>query len=68
MLKRIRALNELEFEEAKANEAVYGKYRELYVYVTLGSENIYLEHPTDNPKTQYRLFKKCTIEYSETED
>lgn len=66
MIKRIQALDELEFEAAKSNECIYGKYRKLYVYIKLGTEQEYIEHPNDDPKTKYKFFKNCIIEYSQT--
>jgi hypothetical protein len=67
-MKRIKALNRLEFEAAKTHEAVYGKYKGLYVYIELGVEEEYKEHPNDDSNTEYRLFRGCNIEYSETEE
>ncbi|WP_242578103.1 hypothetical protein [Chroococcus sp. FPU101] len=66
MIKRVQALDELEFDAAKSNECIYGKYKQLYVYVKLGVEEEYRENPTDDPKTQYKLFRRRTIEYSQT--
>jgi hypothetical protein len=68
MIKRIKALNELEFESAKSGEAVYGKYKGLFVYIELGMEGEYQEKPQDDPKTQYRFFRQCKVEYSTTEE
>lgn len=68
MIKKIKALNRLEFEAAQSNEAVYGTYKGLYVYMELGREQEYREHPKDDPNTSYKLFRQCDIEYSETSD
>ncbi len=67
-LKRIKALDRLEFEDATSNEGFYGKYKGMFAYVQLGTEREYQEQPGDDPKTQYRFFKNCDVEYSETED
>jgi hypothetical protein len=67
-MKRIRALNQLEFAAASSNECIYGKYRGMYVYIELGTEGEYISHPKDDPKTEYRLFRGCNVEYSETEE
>ncbi|WP_013324619.1 hypothetical protein [Gloeothece verrucosa] len=61
-------LNKLEFEAAKTNEEVYGKYKGVYLYIKLGTEEEYKENPKDDPKTEYKFFRGCTIEYSETEE
>lgn len=62
MIKRIQALDELEFEVAKSNECIYGKYRQLYIYIKLRTEQEYIERPNDDLKTRYKLFRNCTIE------
>jgi hypothetical protein len=67
-MKRIRALNELEFAAASSGESIYGKYKGMYAYIELGIEEEYREHPKDEPKTTYRLFRNCNVEYSETEE
>jgi hypothetical protein len=70
MIKHIKALDSREFEEAESNGSVYGQYKLdkkwIYVYVELGTEGEYREHFKDDPKTQYRFFRKCVIYYSET--
>jgi hypothetical protein len=66
-MRKIKAINIREFKQACSNGEVYGKYRKLYVYIELGIEQDYREHPSDNPKTEYRLFRGCSIEYSETQ-
>lgn len=68
MIKRIKALNELEFDSAKSGEPVYGKYKKLFVYIELGKEEECRGNPQDNQKTQYRLFRRCKVEYSKTEE
>ncbi|MFP5274524.1 hypothetical protein [Coleofasciculus sp.] len=67
LTKRIKALNPLEFKEAISNEDFYGKYKGMFVYVKLGNEEEYREQPGDNSNTQYRFFRNCIVEYSETE-
>lgn len=67
-LKEIKALNKLEFAATKANGAIYGKCNGVYAYVELGKEEEYIERPNDNPKTEYRFFINCTVEYSETKE
>ncbi len=66
--KRIKVLNQDEFEAATSNEAVYGKYKGLFAYIELGTEGKYRECPKDDTKTQYRFFRNCNVEYSETEE
>ncbi len=68
MIKRIKALSKSEFDEAQPYGDVFGSYKGLYVYVNLGREDNYQEKPKDDPKTEYRLFRSCEIEYSETEE
>ncbi len=67
-MKRIKALNKLEFDSSESYGTVYGQYKRLYVYIELGQETEYREHPKDDPKTKYRRFINCTVEYSESED
>jgi len=66
MVKRIRSLNRREFEAATSDEAVYGKYLGVYVYVELGREDMYQESPKDDPSKSYRLFRNCTAFYART--
>lgn len=66
VIKRVKALNKIEFEQSCSNGSVYGKYKGLFVYIELGIEQDYREHPLDNPKTEYKLFKNCYIEYAQT--
>ncbi|MGK7898136.1 MAG: hypothetical protein AB4372_32090 [Xenococcus sp. (in: cyanobacteria)] len=68
MIKRIKALIKSEFDAAKPYGDVYGSYKGLYVYIILGREETYRENPKDDPKTEYRLFRSCDIDYSETEE
>ena len=68
MEKRIRALNQEEFTAACPNGSVYGKYRGVFVYVELGKEEEYRERPNDDLKTNYRFFRNCKVEYSDTID
>lgn len=66
-MRRIKAVNKREFEQACSNGEVYGQFRELYVYIELGEEREYRENPKDDPSTEYRLFRGCYIEYSQTQ-
>lgn len=68
MIKRIKALNELEFDSAKSGEPVYGKYKKLFVYIELAKEEEYRENPQDNQKTLHRRKSRCRVEYSKTEE
>lgn len=65
-MKRIKALNKQEFEQSCSDGTVYGQYLGLMVYLELGEETEYREHPKDDPKTDYRKFNNCYIEYAET--
>jgi len=66
MEKKIKALNQEEFNAACTRGSVYGKYRGTFVYVELGEEEEYRERPHDDPKTNYRFFRNCKVEYSDT--
>ncbi|MBW4635769.1 MAG: hypothetical protein KME30_28985 [Iphinoe sp. HA4291-MV1] len=33
----------------------------LYTYVELGKEQEYIPKPTDDPKTEYRMFRGCSV-------
>lgn len=66
MIKRIKALNKKEFKNAFSNSEVYGQYLELMVYIELGEQGEYKEHPKDDSKTEYKIFFDCYIEYALT--
>ena len=66
MIKEVKALTKEEFNAACTNGSVYGKVKGVFVYVELGKEEEYKERQNDNPKTDYRFFRNCVIEYSET--
>jgi hypothetical protein len=65
-MKRIKASNKREFEQSCSGGEVYGQYLGLTVYLELGEETEYRGHPKDDPKTEYRKFDNCYIEYAET--
>jgi hypothetical protein len=65
-MKKIKTLSKREFQESCSGGKVYGQYLGLIVYLVLGKETEYREHPKDDPKTEYRKFDNCYIEYAET--
>lgn len=40
----------------------------LYVYVELGTEQEYIPSPSDDARTEYRLFKGCTVSVAKTQE
>jgi hypothetical protein len=59
-----------EFDAAATDGYVYGELRLqgiIYVYIELGPEREYISQPSDNPNTEYRIFKNCNIFFAETE-
>ncbi len=60
-----------EFSAAESGGFVYGKWirhEAIPAYVELGTESEYSPSPRDNPNTDYRLFRNCTINIASTED
>lgn len=60
-----------EFSAAESGGFVYGKWirqEAIPAYVELGTEEEYELSPKDNPNTEYRLFRDCTINIAETEE
>ncbi len=67
---RIKTIRE-EFEAAEENGYVYGEIirkKSFPVYIELGREVNYIPSPSDNPKTDYRLFRECHIFVAETNE
>lgn len=67
MVKRVLAASLAEFELAVSDGAVYGKYRNIDVYVELGQEGEYTVSDREDQKAQHKLFRNCTIHYAESE-
>ena len=60
----------IEFDSAESNGYTYGNVRgnqTLCAYVDLGQERPYVERPSDDPNTRYRLFLNCDAYFAETE-
>jgi hypothetical protein len=63
-------VSSLEFEAAETNGAVFGELRGqrgMFVYADLGQEKDYIEKPSDNPNTRYRLFLNCDVFVAKTQ-
>lgn len=70
MVIRVRAVRE-EFEAGADGEYVYGeiqRQKNFSVYVELGKEEEYISSSNDDPKTEYRLFRKCNIFVAENDE
>lgn len=70
MVLRVKTPSE-EFDAAENNGYVYGEIRRAKifpVYVELGQEIAYIPSSRDDPNTKYRIFQRCTIYLSETEE
>lgn len=70
MVLRIRTRRE-EFIEGNSGGYVYGeiqRQKSFPVYVELGIEEEYIPSSQDNSKTEYRLFKNCTVFVAETDE
>jgi hypothetical protein len=42
--------------------------RGLYVYVELGKEMEYVTRPSDDPMTEYRIFRNCSVFFANTRE
>ncbi len=63
--------NALEFNNAESNGYIYGyviRKHKFSVYINLGEEVPYNTTKTDHENTKYRLFRNCTVYYSENDD
>ncbi len=61
MVLRIK-VDRTNFEEAESGGWVDGLYKGktgLWAYVDLGTEEEYIPKPSDDPRTEYRLFRGC---------
>lgn len=70
MLIRVRAVRE-EFEAGADGGYVYGeiqRQKNFPVYVELGKEEEYIPSSNDDPKTEYRLFRKCNVSVAENDE
>ncbi len=70
MILSIKAIRN-EFNAACAGGCVYGRFQgqsRVYVYAELGQEKSYLPKPSDDPKTNYRLFINCDVFFAESEE
>lgn len=68
MVKRVRAASLPEFQLAASDGAVYGKYRNIDVYVELGQEGEYRQSDREEQNAQHQLFRNCIIYYAESEE
>lgn len=69
MVLRIKVIRE-DFDAAESNGWVDGQIqgREgLWVYVELGKEQEYIHRPSDNPKTEYRMFRECSVFFANSQ-
>ncbi|GBF81231.1 hypothetical protein [Aphanothece sacrum] len=70
MLLRVKTPRE-EFDAAEDKGYVYGEIRRtkiLPTYIELGEETSYIQSNQDDPNTKYRIFRKCNVYLSETEE
>jgi hypothetical protein len=60
-----------DFEESVSDGWVDGQVQGrsgIWVYVELGKEVEYIPHQSDNPKTDYKCFKGCSIFYAKSQE
>jgi nicotinamidase-related amidase len=60
-----------DFEESFSDGWVDGQVQGrsgVWVYVELGKEVEYIPRPSDNPKTDYKCFKGCSIFYAKSQE
>lgn len=71
---RVKTTQE-EFEAASIDGYVYGDLvllnnkkpqKKFAVYIELGTEGIYEESRLDDPKTEYKILRNCSVYLSET--
>lgn len=70
MVLRIKAVRQ-EFDAACAGGCVYGQFqgqRDVYVYAELGRELPYTSKPSDDSKTNYRLFVNCDVFFAKSQE
>jgi hypothetical protein len=67
MILRIK-VDRANFEDAKSDGWVDGQFRGLWAYVELGTEEEYIPKPSDNSKTQYRLFRGCDAFFYDSQE
>lgn len=68
MILRVKATLS-EFNAACSNGCVYGQIlgkQGMYVYAELGKEREYRSIPSDDPNTEYRIFRDCNIYFAKT--
>lgn len=70
MILRIKTLRE-EFDSAVSGGYVYGEIirkKPFPVYADLGTEKPYEPSTNDDPNTEYRIFRNCSVYIAETEE
>ena len=70
MILRIKTLRE-EFNSAVSGGYVYGEIirkKSFPVYVDLGTEHNYQPSAKDDPNTEYKIFRTCSVYIAETEE
>ena len=69
MVLRVKVTRE-DFDNAGFDGWVDGqaKGRGIWVYVELGEEVEYSPHPSDDPKTDYKCFKRCSAFYGKSQE
>lgn len=67
MILRIK-VNRTNFEAAESDGWVDGQFRGLWAYIELGTEEEYISKPSDNPKTEYRLFRRCDAFFYDSQE
>ncbi len=58
---------DLVFSNGWVDGLVQGR-RGLWVYVELGTEQEYIKRPSDDPRTEYRLFRGCDVFFAESRE
>jgi hypothetical protein len=70
MVLRIK-VTRADFESATSDGWVDGLVqgrKDVWVYVELGTEQEYIPSPSDNPRTEYRLFRGCDTFFAESQE
>jgi hypothetical protein len=70
MVLRIK-VTRADFESATSDGWVDGLLqgkKEIWVYVELGTEQEYIPSPSDDPRTEYRLFRGCDAFFAKSQE
>ncbi|MBW4505125.1 MAG: hypothetical protein KME64_01180 [Scytonematopsis contorta HA4267-MV1] len=70
MVLRVK-VTRLDFESAASDSWVDGLLqgkKGLWVYVELGTEQEYIPSPSDDPRTEYKLFRGCDVFFARSQE